>query len=81
MGVISVGKLVGRLEVGEWVFLIVGRLDDGNAEDGLTVDVDIELGYNVGEDEDNNVRTSDGINELKDSEDGEIVGDVIVRVE
>ena len=44
MGVISVGKLVGRLEVGEWVFLIVGRLDDGNAEDGLTVDVDIELG-------------------------------------
>ena len=44
MGVISVGKLVGRLEVGEWVFLIVERLDDGNAEDGLTVDVDIELG-------------------------------------
>ena len=46
------------------MLFIVGRLDDGNAEDGLTVDVDIELGYNVGEDEDNNVRTSDGINEL-----------------
>ena len=28
--------------------MIVGRLDDGNVEDGLTVDVDIELGYNVG---------------------------------
>jgi len=30
------------------VILIVGRLDDGNSEDGFTVDVDIELGYNVG---------------------------------
>ena len=44
MGVIRIGKLVGCLEVGEWVFLMVGRLDDDNAEDGRTVDVDIELG-------------------------------------
>ena len=35
---------MGCLEVGELLFLIVGRLDDGNAEDELTVDVDLELG-------------------------------------
>ena len=64
MGVISVGKLVGRLEVGEWVFLMVGRLDDGNVEDGHTVYVDIELGYVVGEDVNDNKGKSDGINEL-----------------
>ena len=52
--------------------MIVGRLDDGNVEDGLTVDVDIELRYNVGEDEDNNVGTADGINEL--NKDGLVVG-------
>ena len=34
---------MGCLEVGDWVILIVGRLDDGNVEDGLTVDVDIKL--------------------------------------
>ena len=64
VGVISVGKLVGCLEVGEWVFLMVGRLDDGNAEDGRTVDVDIELGYVVGEYVNDNKGKSDGINEL-----------------
>jgi hypothetical protein len=36
------------------VFLIVGRLDDGNA-DGLAEDVDIELAYVVGEDVNNNI--------------------------
>ena len=54
------------------MIFIVGRLDDGNPEDGLTVDVDIELRYNVGEDEDNNVGTADGINEL--NKDGFVVG-------
>ena len=44
---------------------MVGRLDEGNAEDGCTVDLDIELGYNVGKNVDNNVGTSDGIDELK----------------
>ena len=47
------------------MFFIVGRLDDGNSEDRYTVDVDIELGYNVGKNVDNNVGTSDAINELK----------------
>ena len=55
---------MGRLEVGELVILIVGRLDDGNAEDGLTVDVDLELGYVVGEDVNDNIGKSDGINHL-----------------
>ncbi len=54
------------------MFLIVGRLDDGNADDGRPVDVDIELGYVVGEDVNNNVGTSDGINEL--NKDGFLVG-------
>ena len=46
------------------MFLIVGRLDDGNADDGRTVDVDIELGYVVSENVGNNEGTSDGIDEL-----------------
>ena len=52
--------------------MIVGRLDDGNAEDGYPVDVDIELGYVVGEDVNNNIGKSDGINEL--NKDGFVVG-------
>jgi len=62
------------------VLFIVGRLDDGNAKDGLTVDLDIELGYNVGEDEENNVGTADGINELNKDVDaslGSTVGDML----
>ena len=43
---------------------MVGRLDDGNVEDGHTVDVDIELGYVVGKDVNDNKGKSDGINEL-----------------
>ena len=39
----------------------MGRFDDGNAEDGRTVDEDIELVYVVGEDVDNNEGTSEGI--------------------
>ena len=46
------------------MFFIVGRLDDGNADDGRTVDVDIELGYVVSENVGNNEGTSDGIDEL-----------------
>ena len=44
---------------------MVGTLDDGNAKDGNTVDVDIELGYNVGKNVDNHVETAEGIDELK----------------
>jgi hypothetical protein len=51
---------------------MVGRLDDDNAEDGLTVDVDNELGCNVGEDDDNNIGTSNKKNEL--IKDGFVVG-------
>jgi hypothetical protein len=53
------------------VFL-VGRLDDGNPEDGLPVDVNIELGYVVGEDVNNNIGKSEGIVEL--NKDGFVVG-------
>ena len=47
---------------------MVGRLDDGNAEDGHTV---IELGYVIGEDVNDNKGKSDGINEL--NKDGFVV--------
>ncbi len=44
MGGVNVGKKEVCFEVGVCVFFTVERLDDGNAEDGCTVDVDIELG-------------------------------------
>jgi len=54
---------------------MVGRLDDGNAEDGRTVDVDIELGYVVGVDVNDNKGKSDGINEL--NKDDFVVGNEV----
>jgi hypothetical protein len=62
---------------------MVGRLDNGNAKDGHTVDVDIELGCNVGKKVDNEVETADGIDELKkvDFVVGNGVGDTLGRNE
>ena len=62
------------------VFFMVGTLD-GNAKDGHTVDVGIELGYNVGKNVDNEVETADGIDELKkvDFVFGNGVGDTLGR--